>query len=113
MTLGFILIAIYSIGIKFANSEGTIMEIFTFNDIIHNRDNSVFTFYKTTYNLLVSALFFATLASAASLTVLILGFFTKDTKFVIPGMIVDFTVLILIVTAITLAIAGSALFADK
>jgi hypothetical protein len=47
------------------------------------------------------------------LTVLILGLFTKDTKFVIPGMIVDITLSALIALSVILAIAGTAVVFDE
>jgi len=115
MTLAFILIAIYSIGIKFTSTQGnlTVTKSFTFNDIIENRDNSVFTFNKETYGLWVSALFFGALTTAVALIFLILNFFTKKTKLAISGKFIDFTLLILVITSVTLAIAGSAYFMDK
>jgi len=115
MTLAFILIAIYSIGIKFTSTNGnvTVTHFYTFNDIVENRDNSAMTFNKETYGLMVSALFFAALTSGVAIVFCILGFVTKKTKFAIPGKVIDFTLLILMVTSIVLAIAGSAYYMDK
>jgi len=42
-----------------------------------------------------------------------MGLFTKETKFVIPGMIVDITLSILIALSVILVIAGSALVFDR
>jgi len=115
MTLAFILIAIYAIGIKFTSTTGkvTINQSFTFDNIITAHKDSDATLYKTTYDLLVSALFFGALTSALALIFWFFGLFTKNTKLGIPGPVIDFTLLVLMITSITLAIAGSAYFIDK
>jgi len=115
LTLGFILIAILAIGWQFANDEGTIIESSksNFTDLIDVKRNIGLTKDgQDVYGLIVSSLFFTSLACAASLTVLILGLFTKETKFVIPGKIVDITLSVLVALSVILVIAGTALAFD-
>jgi len=131
LTLGFVLIAVLAIGWQFANKEGTnIKDLdtwnilknlgvdlkgnYTFKDLADaQREYGLSGVSKDSYGLIVSSLFFASLACAGSLTILILGLFTKDTKFVIPGMIVDITLTVLVALSAVLAIAGTAVIFDE